>query len=134
MHTEWAMAAVQMPSESVPTAELLRQTLDEARKLVTLEVRIAREELKQDLVEAKRAAIAGALALGMALLVLGALVVALILALGGTAGAALSVAAALAALTAFSVAFAYSAAPKSLLGKTRQHLKEDANEIKEHVA
>ena len=133
MHGELSMA-VQMPPESISTSELLKQTIEEARELVKLEVGIAREELKQDLREAKRAAIAGALALGMAVLVLDALVVAIILALGGTASAALAVAAALAALTALSVAFAYTAAPKSLLGKTRQHLKEDANEIKEHMA
>ena len=128
------MAAFETPPKSVPTADLIKQTLAEARDLVELEVRLAKEELKADVVEAKRAAIAGALGLGILLLLLGALVVAVILALGGTVGAALIVSAGLALLAATSVAVAYAIAPKSLLGKTRRHLKQDATELKEHVA
>lgn len=127
------MSALQSPPDLLPTAELVKQALGEARGLVELEVRIAKEELRAELLEAKRAAIAGTLAIGIAMLVLGALIVALIFALGGTVAAALVVAAALAALAAISVAVAYATAPKSVLGKTRQHLKDDAETLKEHV-
>ena len=133
MHAPFAMPEVQSPAGAVPTAELIRQALTEARELATLEVRIAKEELREELAEAQHAAIAGALAIAVALLVLVALVVAVILALGGTVGAALIVAAALAGLAVVSVIVAYAAAPKSLLAKTRQHLKKDAAELKEHV-
>jgi uncharacterized membrane protein YqjE len=134
MHARNGMSAIQEPPELLPTTDLVKQALSEARDLVQLEVRIAKEELREELVEAKRAAIAGALAIGIAMLVLGALLVAVILALGGTVGAALVVAAGLAALAAISVAVAYATAPKSVLGKTRKHLKQDATELKEHVA
>jgi uncharacterized membrane protein YqjE len=127
------MAAVHLPPESVPTADLVKQVLVEARELVKLEVRIAREELKEDLMEAERAAIAGVLAVVLGVLALGALVVTLILAIGGTAGAAFVVAVGLAALTALSAAFAYAMVPKVVLGKTRRHLEEDAAELKEHL-
>jgi uncharacterized membrane protein YqjE len=128
------MAAVQMPPESVPTADLVKQTLVEARDLVKLEVRIAKEELEEDLLEAKRAAYAGVLAVALGLLALAALVVAVILAIGGTPGAAVVVAVGLGALTAISAASAYAAAPKSLLAKTRRHLEDDATALKGHAA
>jgi uncharacterized membrane protein YqjE len=127
------MSALQSPPELLPTPDLVKEVLGEARSLIELEVRIAKEELREELNEAKRAAIAGSLAIAIGMLVLGALIVAVILALGGTVGAALVVAAALAALAAISVAVAYGMAPKSVLGKTRQHIKQDANTLKEHV-
>jgi uncharacterized membrane protein YqjE len=133
MHAPFAMPEVQPQAGAVPTTELIRQALTEARELAALEVRIAKEELREELAEAQHAAVAGALAVASALLVLVALLVAVILALGGTVMAALIVAAALAGLAIVSVIAAYTAAPKSLLGRTRQHLKKDAAELKEHV-
>jgi uncharacterized membrane protein YqjE len=134
MHAGEVMPVVESASESLPTPDLVKRALAEARELVELEVRLAKAELREDLVEAKRAAVAGALAIGIALLVVDALLVAVILALGGTVAAALIVAAALAALVVVSAAVAYAAAPKTLLGKTREHLKTDATELKERVA
>jgi len=127
------MAAAHMLPETISTADLVKQTLAEAHELVRLEVRIAREELKEDLAEARRAAIAGLLAVVLGELALGALVVALILAVGGTPGAALVVAVGLAALTTASAALAYTMVPKLVLGKTRRHLEADAAELKEHL-
>jgi uncharacterized membrane protein YqjE len=128
------MPVVQAPPDAVPTVDLVTQVLAEARELVELEVRSAKQELREDLAEATRAVIAAALAIAIGLLVLAALVVAVIIALGGTVAAALIVAAALAALAVISLAVAYAAAPKTLLGKTRQHLKDDVSALKEHVA
>lgn len=133
MHARAGMPVVQPPPETLSTPDLVKQVLTEARDLVELEVRMAKAELREDLSEAKRAAIAGGLAVGIAMLVIAALLVAVIFALGGTVVAALIVAAALAALAAVSIAVAYATAPKSLLGKTREHLKTDASELKEHV-
>jgi uncharacterized membrane protein YqjE len=134
MHATDSMPVADSLLESASTPELAKRALIEARELVELEVRIAKEELREDLAEAVRAAIAAALAIGIAMLVLGALVVAVILALGGTVVAALMVAAALAVLAIVSMALAYASAPKSLLGKTRKHLKDDRTALKEHVA
>jgi uncharacterized membrane protein YqjE len=133
MHALDGMSALQSPPELLPTTELVKQALGEARGLVELEVRIAKDELRAEMMEAKRAAIAGTLAIGSAMLVLAALMVAVIFALGGTVGAALAVAAALAVLAVASVAVAYAMAPKSMLKKTRQQLKNDADALKEHV-
>jgi len=66
-------------------------------------------------------------------LTLGALLVAVILALGGTAVTALVVAAVLAVLAVASIAAAYALVPKTVLGQTREHLKGDVEQLKEHV-
>ncbi len=120
-------------AKSAPTSELLAGALAEARELVKLEVRIAKAELKEELAEAKRAAIAAGVAAASGLLTLTALLVAAILALGGTAAVALIAAGALAAVAVTSIAAAYASAPKTVLGHTREHLKDDISSLKEHV-
>ncbi len=118
---------------SVPTSELLAQALAEARELAQLEIRIAKAELKEELGQAKRAAIAGSIGAAFALLTFAALLVAGILALGGTAVTALLVAAGLAVVAAAGIALAYASVPKKVLGRTREHLKDDAATLKEHL-
>lgn len=119
---------------AMPASELLAQALSEARELVSLEVRLAKAELKEEIARTKRAAIAGAVGTVFVTLALAALLVAVILALGGTAGTALIVAAVLAVLGAASMAIAYASAPKAVLGQTREQLKDDVEQLKEHVA
>lgn len=122
------------PSPLSPTSDLLKQTLAEARELVQLEVRIAKEELKEEVVRVKKAAITGGVALVLLFAGLSGFVVALILAFGGTVVAALLVAGALLVLGAGAGVLAYSMVPKSPLSHTRQNLKDDVNQLKEHVA
>lgn len=130
-----SMSAVNTPAPPEPTTvELAKQALVDARQLVQLEVKLARAELIEEFAAAKRAAIAFALAFAFALLALSTLVVALVLAIGGTPVAALAVAAALAALGAGAGAFAYATMPHSILDRTRRHVKDDINQLKEHVA
>ena len=116
------------------TTDLVKRTLAEARELVQLEVQIAKQELREDLIQTEKAAIAGAVALVLLLLALAALVVAVIVALGGTVLAAALVGAGFIVLAAGAVALAYALAPKSPLGRTRRRLKEDVNRLKEHAA
>lgn len=119
---------------ATPASELLAQTLSEARELVRLEVRLARAELKEEVARAKRAAIVGAIGATFVVLALSSLVVAAVLALGGTAVTALVVAAVLAGLGVASIAIAYAAVPKAVLGQTREQIKSDVEQLKEHVA
>jgi Putative Actinobacterial Holin-X, holin superfamily III len=60
------------PERDEPTARLIREALDQARELVRVEAALAREEMRIDLVRAKAAAAAlgGALATGVASLVM----------------------------------------------------------------
>lgn len=124
----------QDPIDSASTAELVRQALGDARELVRLEVRVAKQELRQELLRTKNALIAAAVALLLLLLALGALAVAAIAALGGTALDALLVAAALAVLGLGVCAVAYALVPKPPLDRARQRMQDDLDQLKEHVA
>jgi uncharacterized membrane protein YqjE len=127
------MAVVDLSSSAPTTGELVKQVLVEARELVSLEVRIAKAELREELEKTTRAALTFGIAFGFVLLALSAFVVALILAFGGTVLAALLVGAALAVVAAVAVAIAVASVPKSILGRTRAHMKEDAAVLREHV-
>jgi uncharacterized membrane protein YqjE len=129
------MSAAHLPPLPEPTTvDLAKQALGDARELVQLEVRLARAELLEELASVKRAAVAGLLGFAFVLLAFSALVMALVLALGGTAGAALAVAAGFLVLGAALGAFAYAALPRSILDRSRRHLKRDISELKEHAA
>ncbi len=119
--------------EETPTSELVAQTLREARELIELEMKLAKQEVRQELQQAKRAAIVGALALACGMWAVAVLLVALILALGGTALHALIVGAVLLAACGGAAAYAYSAVPKAPLEDTRTRLKNDVNRLKEHA-
>ncbi len=80
-------------SNPLPTAELVRRALEETKELVRLEVKLAQEELRQDVLRVKMTALFAVLASLFLVLVVSTLVVALILALGGSPGNALFVAA-----------------------------------------
>lgn len=127
------MPVVDLSASSAPTAELLKQVLTEARELVTLEMRAGQAELREELARTRNAAIAFGLAFGVIVLSLGAFLVAVILAFGGTVLAALLVGAALAVLGAIGVGIAFASLPKSVLGNTRDHVRQDAVVLKEHV-
>ena len=126
--------AAGLPAEPPSTAELAKELLSEARELIQIEIQLAKEEARTELISVKRAAIAAGIALGLAVLGLNAVITAVILAFGASVLAGLGVAGALLAAGALVAAYAYSRAPKSVLGKTRDRLKEDVTRLKEHVA
>jgi uncharacterized membrane protein YqjE len=119
--------------DTLPTTELMRQVLDETKELVRIETRLARDEIQADLIQLKSVAVFGGVALLLALLTLSTLVVALVLALGG--GALVALVAATALLLGASVAggLAYQKLPKPPLARTRERLKTDVMQLKEHI-
>jgi uncharacterized membrane protein YqjE len=120
--------------EPTPSADVAKQLLADAKELIALEVELAKNEVTEELLRAKHAAIAAGLAIAALLLCLNAALVGLILALGGTALHALSVALVLLLLAGATGVYAYSAVPKRPLGKTRARLEDDARQLKAHVA
>jgi hypothetical protein len=64
-----------------PTAELVREVLDESRKLVRIELALARDELRTELGAAKRGAIALGAAAGLSIVGASVILVAIALAL-----------------------------------------------------
>jgi uncharacterized membrane protein YqjE len=119
--------------EAVPTTELMRQVLDETKELVRIEMRLARDELDADLRELQRAAILAGTALLLAVLALSTLVVSLLFALEAGAGAALAIAAAFLLAGVVLGVLAYRRVPKPPLGRTRERLKHDVNELEAHL-
>lgn len=118
---------------SMPTPELVRQTVEEARELLLLEVRLAREEAKEDFVRYRRLGFET----GAALLFLNAgvstLVLAAVLAAGATPLLALAVGAAL-VLVSMALAFhVYRAVPGFPLRRTLSRWKSEVQELKEHA-
>jgi len=127
----------QHPTESaldaMPTTEVMRQVLDETRELVQLETRLARAELQTDLRQLQTAAILGAAAVLFAVLMFSTLLMAVVLALGGSAGTAFIVAAVLLLGASVLAGVAYQRLPKPPLARTRERLRGDVTQLKEHI-
>ena len=111
----------------------MRQVMDETKELVRIEARLARDELEADLVQLKSVAILGGAALVLVLITLSTLVLALVLALGGSPVAALISAAVLLLLGSDAGGLAYRMLPTSPLARTRERLKSDVTQLKEHI-
>jgi hypothetical protein len=118
---------------SMPTPELVRQTVEGARELLQLEIRLAREEAREDFVRYRRLGYE----IGAAFLMLNAgistLILAAVLAGGATPLLALVVGAAL-LLVSGSLAFhVYRAVPGFPLRRTLSRWKSEVQELKEHA-
>ncbi len=120
--------------EAEPTAELLREALDETRELVRLEVALAREELTAELSLAKAAVAcigaAGALVVSGVTLMLAAIALAFTkawivsLVIGG-----------ILVVLAGAIGFGgWKSIPRKLLGETRERIGSDLKQLKERIA
>jgi uncharacterized membrane protein YqjE len=119
--------------DDVSTGELLRQTLDESKELVRLELALAREDLRSELKQVKTAGILLGIAAAFAVVAIAMLDVAVIIALGNTVTAALIVALLVVLEVAVFGYLGYRKLPKVPLQRTRERLTSDVRELKEHV-
>ena len=124
--------ARQLPDD-LPTAELVRQTLDETKELVRLEVALAREDIRSELKQLKTAGILLGIAAALAVVAIAMLDVAVVIALGNTVSAALIVALIVVVEVAVIGFIGYRKLPKAPLQRTRERLTSDVRELKEHV-
>lgn len=120
--------------EDVPTADLVREALEQMRELVRVEVEMAKSEIERELSRAKLAAVALGLAAATLILVLCSLVVAAVLALGGTPRVALAAAAIFFVIAAVFALVGYATMPKKPLGHTRRRLEGGVQQWKERIA
>jgi uncharacterized membrane protein YqjE len=120
--------------EEASTADLFREALDEAKELVRVEIEIAKSEVEIEIARAKRAAIGIGVALAAGVLVLCLLAMALVFALGGTAVAALVIAGIMLLVGGAAAWIGYVLLPKRPLERTRERLKSDVGQLREHVA
>ena len=122
------------PLEEASTAELVKDAFAEARELVKLEVDLAKNEVKAEVKKLEHVAIGFGVALVFALLFLAMLSVALVVALGGTAVAAVVVGLVYAVIAAGAAWYGYDKLPHKPLDRTRERLRSDFRQLKEHVA
>ena len=120
--------------EEASTADLVREALDEAKELVRLEVELAKNEVTQEIAQAKVAGVAFGVGAAFAVLTLCLLAVALVLALGGTALVALACAGVSMLIAGAGVFVGISKLPKDPLGETRRRVETDIKSLKEHLA
>ena len=120
--------------EEASTVDLVREALDEAKELVRLEVELAKNEVSEEVAQAKTAGIAFGVGAAFGVLTLCLLAVALVLALGGTALVALACAAGAAVITGIGVFLGLSKLPKKPLAETRRRVEGDIKSLKEHLA
>ncbi len=120
--------------QTMPTAELVREVIDETRQLVRLEVELAKEDMKIELRKAERAGIAAGVVFVSTILLLCMLAVAVVLAFGKSWLAALIVAACFLVVGGGAGLYGYTALPKKPLERTRGRLQTDVNQLKEHIA
>ena len=126
---------VQAPSlDGHSTRSLLRDAVAHTKELVRLELGLARQELGEELLQVRRAAILAGVAVALGLVFLSTLAFALVLAWGGTAVVALGVAAGVLAIAGGMGALAYRAIPKRPLARSRERLQKDLTHLKEHAA
>lgn len=118
------------PRPEASTTELLREAIAETRELVRLEVELAKDEVRGELNDAKRAAVMFGVAAVAALLAAAMLFVALSLAIFPGPVPALIIGAALVLTATATGLLALRRAPRKPLPLTQQRLRSDANALK----
>ncbi len=117
-----------------PTAELIREALDETRELVRLEVALARHEMKAELMRAKAGGVALGAAAGLALSGLTMFFVAIANAFAMVWLAALLIGVILTCLAAMLALGGWMSLPKEPMVETRERLATDLKGLRERIA
>ena len=119
------------PRPEASAAQLVREAIDETRQLVKLEVELAKDEMRQELADAKKSAIMFGVAAVAALLAAAMMFVSLALAIFPGPIPALVIGVALIAAAAILGFVGFKKAPKKPLEKTRRRLETDVQVVKE---
>lgn len=137
-HVERELARPHEPKEHVmttqkSTADLVKEAVEDAKRLVRIEVELAKEEVKKEAKQAEGAGIAFAAAAAFASVCLSLLGVAIVIAAGGTAVAALVVAGVCLVIAGIAAAVGWALVPKKPLEHTIEHAETDLRQLKEHA-
>jgi hypothetical protein len=127
-----------MPTEADvtrdPTVELALEALREMRELITLEIALAREELRAELGRARVAAVAFGIAAGAATTAFTMFLVTIATALAPTWLAALVMGAGLLVTAGVLGYVGFRALPRRPLAETRERLESDVKRLRERIA
>jgi hypothetical protein len=127
-------ALTEVPDTEEPTAELIREALDETRDLVRLEVALAREELKAEIAHAKLSGISLGSAAAAAVSAFTMFLVAIALAFRWSWLAALIIGVILLFLSGAMGFAGWITLPKRPMTQTRERLESDLRQLRERVA
>ena len=122
------------PRPAVPTAELIREALDETRQLVRVELALAKDELRTEVREAKESLIAFAVGGVLAIAALAVLLVALATAISSSAWSPFAVGMIALGLAVGAGVLGWQLLPTKPLEKTRKRLQLDARMLQERMA
>ncbi len=122
------------PGGDQPTAELIREALDETRELVRLEVALAREEITAELRQAKAGGVAAGAAIATGLAGFTMFMVTIALAFSMKWFAALIIGGILVCMAGACAYGAWKLLPTRPMGDTRERLQSDLRQLKERIA
>jgi uncharacterized membrane protein YqjE len=115
-------------------ADLVRTAVDDAQRLVRLEIELARNEMRSEFTSMRTSAVAFGVAGGSSIVAVSLLLVALVLATGAHAWVALLIGVVLLVTAGASAYVGYRAIPKKPLQQTRERIEADAKKLREQVA
>jgi hypothetical protein len=121
------------PSAEKATGDLIREAIEETRQLVELEVALAREEVRGEIVQAKLGGIVMGAAAGAGLCGFTVCLVGAALTFSDPALAALAMGGSLLSLAVVGGFAGWKALPKRPLNETRARLESDLKQLKERV-
>ena len=122
------------PRPEATTTSLLKEAVDEAKQLAQIEVALAKNELREEVKQAKGAAIAFGASAGLGILGVALLLVSLALAIFPGAVPALVIGLTLLIVASVLGWVGYRAIPKKPLAQTKRRLETDVSLLKERVA
>jgi hypothetical protein len=116
-----------------PTADLIREVINETRQLVQLEVALAREEVRMEMARARLAGVVLGTAAGAGLSGITVCLVAIVLTFSIPSVAALIMGAGLVSLAVVGGWVGWKRLPKRPMNETRSRLEADFKQLKEHI-
>lgn len=121
------------PGPATPTVDLFKEAILDTRELVQTEVALAKNEIRDELQHAKRAAIGLGTAAAAALVGLTLVVVAIALAIQVGPLPVLIFGIGFLVVAAIAAVLGYNRIPKQPLPRTRSRLETDVRVLKEHL-
>jgi uncharacterized membrane protein YqjE len=122
------------PRLEAKTSDLVKEALDEAKQLVRIEVALAKEEVREEVRDAKRAGIMFGASTVLGIVGVALLLVALALAIFPGPIPALVIGAVLLVVAGVLGLVAYQSVPRKPLADTKRRLETDVKILKEHIA
>ena len=122
------------PGPTTPTVDLVKEAILDTRELVQTEIALAKNEMREEIRQAKLAAFALGTAAGAALIGIILIIVAIALAINVGPLPALLIGLGFLVIAAIALVIGYNRVPKDPMLRTRARVETDVRILKEHLA